>query len=476
MSRRVRKAPLSERLQNYFDPRDWALWLSEEIQTSDWVKVQGKPTWAIGITCNLLFMIALSNSNGSVPADDDVFGDYTARAGSGWFRAFCWLLTLTLTVSSLLNTFYVFTSTRKYRFFERHLDELPRTPSAKRVRVDDSPVAPSPLKYFADKFSLGTADQRAHPDETQDVVELSVWDPPPLCLRLFTLFSPAHAIVYWSFLPTSSLDPRPSVTIVRTIFLAALITAQSFALEAFFIQQVQDKLILSREVLHEYDTKYVHPSINRPARDVAIQTPPRKTAGKSPKQHKEIGTDPMDIPEVMVSQEYTIVNRGFKTNPNPAYASHYDKDNSLGLQNASAVSTRSHNALTPAFRTPATHQPWTGYTSTSTGQDMSSPLRAQDHMPPPSGFASMPRKGDGGSFGVYTSASSPLKKAASHSSMRPETAAQQLRKREGSPLKRMSLPSAPQGEPGTSTTALNKKLGGLKGDGGSGSRRQSGRF
>jgi hypothetical protein len=469
------------------DPRDWLLWLSEEVQTSDWASVQGKPTWAIGLACNLLFMIALSNGKSSVSADDDVFGDYTSRSGSGWLRAFCAFLVLSLTGSSLLNTFYVFTSTRKYRLFERNLEQLPKTPSARRVRVDDSPIAVSPVKYLADKLSFGTAEQRAHPDETHDVVELSVWDPPPLCLRLFTLFSPAHAIVYWSFLPTSPLDSQPSVTIVRTICLAALITAQSFAFEAFFTQQVQDKLILSREVLHEYDTKYVHPSINRPARDVAIQTPPRKSAGRSgdEKSHKEIGTDPMDIPEVMVSQEYTIVNRGFKTNPNPAYASHYDKNNYLGLQNGSA---HSHNAaLTPAFHTPATQIPYTSsYTSTGaayTAQDMSSPIRAPERMPPPSGFTSIPRKGggDGGSFGVYTSAASPLKKAASHSHMRVEkgTAAEQVRRREGSPLKRMSLPSAPVGEVGNAS-ALNTRFRVLKGDSGAGdgggSRRQSGKY
>jgi hypothetical protein len=490
MSRRVRRAPLSERLANYLDPRDWLLWLSEEVQTSDWAKVQGKPTWLIGLGCNLLFMVALSSSKGGVSAsNDDVFGDYATRNGSGWLRAFCSLLTWGLAATSLLNTFYVFTSTRKYRLFERALEDLPKTPSARRVRVDDSPVAPSPAKYLADKLAFGSnsAQQRAHPDETRDVVELSIWDPPALCLRLFTLFSPAHLIVYWSFLPPSSLEATPSVTVVKTSLLAVLITTQSFAFEAFFTQQVADKLILSQEVLHEYDTKYVHPSINRPARDVAIQTPPQKEK-RGHSTHKEMGTDPMpQTPEVEVSREYTIINRGFKTNPNPAYASHYDKNNHLGLQNGSAVSTRSHNALTPAFHTPAGYSSaYTGYTSTGAGtgygQDMSSPLRAPETMAPPSGFANMPRRptgerrGDGGSFGVYSSANSPLKKAASHSNMRPETAAEQLRRREGSPLKRMSLPAAEQQVLGGNST-LNSRLKDLRGDGtGGSSRRQSGRF
>ena len=486
MSRRVRRAPLSERLANYLDWRDWLLYVSEEVQTSDWAKVQGKPTWAIGLGCNLVFMVALSNSKSAAYTEDDVFGDYATRSGSGWLRAICWLLTYAMALASLLNTFHVFTSTRKYRLFERSLEELPKTPSAKRVRVDDSPVIQTPAKYLAEKLTFGgSAEQRAHPDETRDVVELSIWDPPALCLRLFTLFSPAHLIVYWSFLPTSQLDPRPSVTIFRTLVLATLVTGQSYALEAKFTQQVEDKLILSREVLHEYDTKYVHPSINRPARDVAIQTPPQKEKRRTSGGHRETGIDPMpQTPEVEVSKEYTIINRGFRTNPNPAYASHFDRDNHLGLQNASAVSTRSRNAMTPAFHTPGAYGgAYSGYTSTGTGattygQDMSSPLRAPETMAAPSGFASMPRRGrerngDGGSFGVFSSAHSPLKKAASHSSMRPEGAADHLRRREGSPLKRMSLPAAEAGS-GSGTAALNTRMRDLRADGSS--RRQSGRI
>lgn len=480
MSRRVRRAPLSERLSNYFDPRDWLLWLSEEVQTSDWAQVQGKPTWLIGLGANLLFMLALSKSQSTVSANDDVFGDYATRSGSGWLRAISWLLTYVMGGMSVLNTFWVFNSTKKYRFFERSLEEMPQTPNAKRVRVDDSPLAigASPAKYLVEKLRFGvSAEARAHPDPTRDVVELSIWTPPALCLRLFTLFSPAHLIVYWSFLPTSPLDSRPSVTILRTLLLAALITAQSYAFESFFTQQVQDKLILSKEVLHEYDTKYVHPSINRPARDVAIQTPPRKERG-----HREMGTDPIpQTPEVEVSREYTIINRGFRTNPNPAYASHFDRDNHLGLQD----SVRSRGAATPAFHTPSAYtNGYTGYTSTGTGtaygQDMSSPVRAPESMQPPSGFASMPasrpgvRKGDGGSFGIHTSAHSPLKKAASHSSMRLEGPAEQLRRREGSPLKRVSLPAAPDVGVGGASGLLDRRLKDMRGEGSG--RRQSGRF
>ena len=42
MPRLVRKAPLSERINSYLDPSDWALWISEVLSSSDWDSVGAK--------------------------------------------------------------------------------------------------------------------------------------------------------------------------------------------------------------------------------------------------------------------------------------------------------------------------------------------------------------------------------------------------------------------------------------------------
>jgi len=184
------------------------------------------------------------------------------------------------------------------------------------VRVDSSPSA-SPLTYFSSIISSSNVFSRRHPDQHNDVWEVSVWDPKPFNLELFALFSPGHVLVYWLFLPTSAADPRPSVTFVTTILLAVLLSVQLLFFKRFFVQQAKDSTLIHKEVMNEYDTKFVHPNMNRPVRDVGTQT--RDTA-TSP------GGARIRTREVDVYTPHTVINKGFKVNPNPAYASHLTDD------------------------------------------------------------------------------------------------------------------------------------------------------
>lgn len=71
MPRLVRRRPLSERLKEYLNPYDLWIWISEEIETSDYPWEQ----WAyiFGVACNFIFLLAKSNSK--YRSIDDVFGD-----------------------------------------------------------------------------------------------------------------------------------------------------------------------------------------------------------------------------------------------------------------------------------------------------------------------------------------------------------------------------------------------------------------
>jgi hypothetical protein len=472
MSRRVvRRAPLLERIKDYLNPHDFVLWASEELNSNDWEDFQKSYGTTIGFALNLVFLVTRANSGSRPSRGDDVFGDESTRSGSGWLVWLCTITVWLLAGLSTTNAVYTFTRRKYYRFFERSLEELPSTPSARRVRVDSSPLASSPLRYLYDVLASTTAESRAHPDSEREVTEVAVWDPSPLCLRLLCLFSPAHVLVYGLFLPIAPHDPWPSVTIFKTTVIALILSVQGHLLETYYSQLTKDKVILHREVLHEYDTKYVHPSINRPARDVGIQTPPR-TRQASPAHHDQ-GTDPMNTSEVDTYTPYTIINRGFHINPNPSYASQFDSDNVLHLQNQ-------HRPNPPALRTPAM-QPYSfpTTTSTSTATDFSSPLRPPTVLRPQP-FPSPQRQkspqrhsmgpGDGGSLGVYSHAASPLRKAASTNYLRQakehqDDGGSEVRKRrEGSPLKRMSTPG----------TSLNQRLNELRKPGES--RRESGRF
>lgn len=213
----------------------------------------------------------------------------------------------------------------------------PTTPSAHRVRVDSSPVSSSPLRFLSQMIAarVSSAEARAHPDPTRDVWELAVWDPLPICLRLFCLFSPGHLVVYWLFLPTTAQDPRPSVTVLTTVLLGGLLSAQLFLLQASFSQQNKDTAVIHKEVLNEYDTKFVHPRLSGPVRDVGTQHDSDVSLDggsggdgqqQQKKQQQQRRNNGRPLNFVHTYTPTTIVNKGFQTHPNPNYAKHYDPD------------------------------------------------------------------------------------------------------------------------------------------------------
>lgn len=284
-----------------------------------------------------------------------------------------------------------------------------------------------------------TAESRAHPDAARDVWEISLWDPTPFCLRLFCLFSPGHIMVYCRFLPLAVLDPRPSVTVVTTMFLAILVSAQLLVFQKFFSQQAKDSSLIHKEVQNEYDIKYVHPMVNRPVRDVGTQM----LSGNYSRTQSE----------VMTYTPTTYVNRGFRTNPNPTYAPHYDPD---GIAKPKAQShLTSQSMASPIFRTPNTNRP----------MDLNTPTRPSTVT---TGRQSQFRStstgaGDGGSFGIYNHAHSPLKKVAPGMINSPRSSVGLEGTRERSSFRRESSPLKRSNYTDSRDSNTNDRLGHLRG-------------
>lgn len=87
MPRLVRRKPLSERLKAYLNPLDFLLYVSEELETSEWDTASfGR---ALGMGLNFALLLARANSGGG-GREDDVFGD---GGGSNWVG---WLVSLLL--------------------------------------------------------------------------------------------------------------------------------------------------------------------------------------------------------------------------------------------------------------------------------------------------------------------------------------------------------------------------------------------
>lgn len=283
------------------------------------------------------------------------------------------------------------------------------TPSARRVRVDSSPMSASPLQYLRTAIAAATASSRAYPDAQREVWELSLWDPKSFNLTLFTLFSPGHVLFYYVLLPPAILDPRPSVTVLTAIAFGGLLSFQLSILKSHFQQQAKDSALIHGQVMNEYDTKFVRPTLHHPVRDVGIQTRESARSARGARTR-----------EVDVYTPTTIVNRGFHVNPNPNYSAQYDPDslsastpttttvaNSLHQQSAhhltrQILQTPTTSASTPYSRSTAATNPITNMTTTAPTDHYSSPLKPHHERP-------RDRPRDGGYLGVYSHAASPLK-------------------------------------------------------------------
>ncbi|KAF1913110.1 hypothetical protein BDU57DRAFT_521793 [Ampelomyces quisqualis] len=481
MPRLVRRAPLAERIKAYADPSDWLIWIAEELNSNDWEDFAQSYAVYIGFGANIFFVIAQANSGASTGYDeDDVFKEV---AGPGWTKWLLNLLVLILSAAAFANAWLVYSKRRYYRLFEQSVDISPATPSAQRVRVDSSPLGVSPMGYLRNVVARNTAAARAHPDAERDVWEVAVWDPNPLCLELFCLFSPLHVVLYYLNLPVAMEDPRPSVKVTTTVFIGAILSLQLWWLRTSFTQQTKDNAIISRQVLHEYDNKFVHPSLQKPCRDVGIQTISRTRNRDSSVGVKGSSDDLAS--EVVTYTPTTVINRTFRTNPNVNYASQYDPDN---IGSTSVVRSTQQ---TPTLRSGHHTSQYTS-TSTTTGADadFSSPIRPSNTPNPFRKAPPMPRTSDGGSLGVYTHAASPLRKSASVNFLRDNEANSRSasrgreslggmgERRQSSPMKRETSPqkrtSMPSGERPLSQA---DRLGRSSGYGGLGvGRRESGRF
>lgn len=325
---------------------------------------------------------------------------------------------------------YTFWRTRAYRFFEHDVEKPAGTPNAKRVRVQSSPASSSPLRALGDILTSESAESRAHPDKMRDVWELRLWDPLPASLQLLCLFSPVHVLIYMLALPLAPLDSRPSVTVFKCLIEQVALSALLLALEASFSQQNKDTATIQREVMREYDVKYVHPRLHPVVRDVGTQC----------------GDDddgyPLDFVESGTPS--TLIKRVFRTNPNPNYWAHIDPDG-VGRtppnrsQSPSAMATPVSNRPRPSEMFASIHKP----------QPRPSPLRQSlpaggtRPLSPEKSMVSNAATNTGtkysGSLGVFSHSNSPLKKAASINDMRGDTFSSPRNSREMAAMEQKDL-------------------------------------
>jgi hypothetical protein len=203
--------------------------------------------------------------------------------------------------------------------------------------------------------------------------------------------------------------------LMTTTLLAILLTVQMSMFISSFSRQAKDMTLVHKEVLHEYDTKYVHPRTQPLMRSVGTQF-----FGHAYEQLNRVET-------------FTPTHKvqGHRSSPRPSYGS---ASTPLARSSRPSLSTPS---VSPQNQASASGIETPSYLESSPAISRSTLYQPQ--------FAQSPSTtGDGGSLGVYTHAHSPLRKATStHFDHRPHRDAEgrpSPAKRLGSPLKRSSAP------------------------------------
>ncbi|KAL5889329.1 hypothetical protein ACKVWC_004561 [Pyricularia oryzae] len=391
--RLVRRRPLSERISGWLNPSDFLLWASEEIKTRDLDAASVGTKIAVG--ANVVFLIARANYGATITGDD-VFSEPRFNWATLFAKQVVWVLAL----GSIINALSLTYQKRHYRLFEANLEQKPGTPSAHRVQVQSSPMSSSPMRLLAGALGSDSAESRAHPDKTRDVWEIAVWDPIPACLQGIIYFSPIHVLVYMFALPLDPMENRPSVTVFKSLVMQVILSLMLQMLQVMNDQRQKDAALVQREVMREYDTKYVHPRLHPLVRDVGIQT---------------AAEGDEDLVETGVAT--TLIRRGFQTHPNPNYMKHIDPD-SVAKPKAPAVSMSSR-LVTPASRNRYSdtfglaQQPSARQTRQSMPALASTPVSSTSTSTAANQQAVSTGTNFGGSLGVFTHGNSPLKKATS---------------------------------------------------------------
>ncbi|CAE6445160.1 unnamed protein product [Rhizoctonia solani] len=188
-------------------------------------------------------------------------------------------VTILLLLGSLLNALYLFTTVRTYHLHLR--DNMVDSPRAKMVHMDMTSAArdmdtqpPSSLVWrvvrglgthmaSAWRLVLGSRAGKSTSRSANNVQQLDMWNPGELELSLFSVYSPAHALLWMIF---------SSHTWFVALILMVAISGQIFALTRSYEGLIKDRRIIQGEVMNEYNEKFVYPRVMPVRKDACVMT------------------------------------------------------------------------------------------------------------------------------------------------------------------------------------------------------------
>jgi len=230
----------------------------------------------IGGSMHFVHLLVRVNQIRKVPDSDLGWEDmYHEGEGNPWFD---WTLpfTLLLFLLAIFNAIRLFTRIKLYRL--HHATDPVSSPSAKFVSAefDFEPLQPPPLfnrvlsaiwqsliSSIRFLLNMAPAKKPIAPGKFARVQQLDMWTPGEIEMGLFTIYSPAHALLW--------LGTNTSNWIVMLLIMG-VVGVQLHALTRSYTLLLKDKEIISAEVMKEYNQGFVYPRIMPIRKDVAVMT------------------------------------------------------------------------------------------------------------------------------------------------------------------------------------------------------------
>jgi len=203
---------------------------------------------------------------------------YRERDSEPWFD---WTVPVAffLLLAAILNTIYLFSRTRIYQLnlatdkvSSPHATFVPRAHTPTSPDLPPTPIYVSVLKgvwralVVSFRFLLNlNAPQTSSVGggRVERVQQLEMWTPGEIEMTLFAIYSPVHSLLWMAF---------SGANWMLMMVIMAIVSGQMRVLVRSFEALMKDKSIIAREVMHEYDEKFVYPRVNPVRKDAAVMT------------------------------------------------------------------------------------------------------------------------------------------------------------------------------------------------------------
>ncbi|EPQ28713.1 uncharacterized protein PFL1_03517 [Pseudozyma flocculosa PF-1] len=201
-----------------------------------------------------------------------------------WLRWVSIAMSLALVTIACYNAYFLFSSRRAYRLWMRTEKDKIRSENSRLVPtyIDDEEEKPSLQERLTNAtidllrgipvigwFVPAAEERPPTPIDEIKVHELNVWQAPEVPLRIFSIYSPAHALWYSN---SGLFGITGALTWIMGLALMSLFSFQIHLLARTYAALVKDRILLAAEVMHEYDEKFVLPRAMPLVRDASTMT------------------------------------------------------------------------------------------------------------------------------------------------------------------------------------------------------------